>query len=310
MSDDLEPVVALDHVAHDAEIAHRDRRHLGVEHARRARAQACSSAMSTAAPSASPHASGKGALQVLHLGQDVAHVLAVPAALAGAAERPLGRQRQARLGDDVGELGEPGVAAGRPSAGPRPAATRVLVDRVALEQLGEIGPAARPARPSMRAPRFVGAVAQAHHPVGRMLAGGSAPPSPPCRRCRRARRRSSARSARQSSLSKVASSEVAQHRDREVAARQLDQREVAEVALVAQEGELVFVVRRAPSSASSSPARVSTARAWPTRSSAMFVRAMSSSRIGAWPHHSARRWREDQAGVADAQQVLHRRLAG
>ena len=32
------------------------------------------------------------------------------------------------------------------------------------------------------------------------------------------------------------------------------------------------------------------ALACPTRSSAMFVRAMSSSGAGAWPHHSARRW--------------------
>jgi hypothetical protein len=38
---------------------------------------------------------------------------------------------------------------------------------------------------------------------------------------------------------------VAQHGDGEVAARQFDQRDVAVVALVAQEGELVLVVARA-----------------------------------------------------------------
>ena len=303
MSTTSSAVVALDHVAHDAEVAHRQRRHLRVEHACEHRPGRARRASAAAGAARSPHASREGALQVLHLGQDEAHVLAVQAALAGAAERRArpaapGRPRRGRRSISASQ-------ASRRSAqrGPRPVAAAASSTASASNSSAHVAARAGRAPPRMRAARLVGAVAQPHHPVGGVLLVVARLLHAPCRRCRRARRRSSARSRSQSSFRKVGDDEVAQHREGEVAARQLDQREVEVVALVAQEGELVLVVAAALPRAA--PARVSSARAWPTRSSAMLASAMSSSRTGAWPHHSARRWAEDQAGVADAQQVLH-----
>ena len=117
---------------------------------------------------------------------------------------------------------------------------RRLVHRIGFEQLGHVEPQFAQRLLDALA-RFVGAVAQPHDPVGRMLlviarlldrlAGDAgqfgvarfAQPLPQQLHQRRDHR-------------------VAQHGEGEVAARQLDQREVAVVALVAQEGELVFVV--------------------------------------------------------------------
>ena len=115
--DDLEPVVVLDHVAHDAEVAHRDAGTSGSS----TPSQHLPGALDARARSAarrSPHAPGKAALQVLHLGQDVAQVLAVHAALAGAAERAdrpaaPGRPRRATAATSRA----PRAPAGRTSAG-------------------------------------------------------------------------------------------------------------------------------------------------------------------------------------------------
>ena len=83
---------------------------------------------------------------------------------------------------------------------------------------------------------------------------------------------------------------VAQHREREVAARQFDERHVAG-SRARRAGRRAGPRRGAPPARPrAAPACVSSARAWPTRSSAMLASAMSSSSTGAWPHHSARRW--------------------
>ena len=93
----------------------------------------------------------------------------------------------------------------------------------------------------MRRARFVGAVAQPHHPVGRMLLvvarflhrlagdGGEFASL-------------ESRSRSHSSWNQVAIIALRSTVNGEVAARQLDERDVAVVALLAQEGELVFVV--------------------------------------------------------------------
>ena len=95
----------------------------------------------------------------------------------------------------------------------------------------------------MRRARFVGAVAQAHHPVGRvLLVVARLLHALPAIAASSASLDSRSRS--HSSVNQVATSSVAQHGEREVAAgvRQLDDRQVAVVALVAQERELVLVV--------------------------------------------------------------------
>ena len=99
------------HVADDAEVDDRDDRHLGIEHGREhrpgvldARAAGRAPAAAPAAPCrtrrrSSPHAARKRALQVLHLGQHVAEVLAVAAAscrCCGTRARPAARGRRPR----------------------------------------------------------------------------------------------------------------------------------------------------------------------------------------------------------------------
>ena len=244
-------------------------------------------------------------------------MLAVPAALAGAAERPLGRQRRGRRRRAPRASRPARRRAARPSAGrgrwPRPARrprrrsnSSAMYGHSAVERVAH-------ARRAIRRCRRRGAP-----PSRRHAAGGSALPSAPCRRCRRARRRSSARSRCHSSFSQVASAKLRSTVNAKSPRGSSTSVEVEEVALVAQEGELVLVVR-APPLASSLPARVSSARAWPSRSSAMLDSAMSSSSIGAWPHHSARRCgrirqvspmrsRYCTAGLArDVDRGLHRR---
>ena len=100
--------------------------------------------------------------------------------------------------------------------------------------------------------------------------------------------------------------QVAQHRHREVAARQLDERAVAEVALLAQERELVLVVRLAAELS----LEAACAREHGARLADQVERhvgegdVLFDDRRVAAPF--AETLGEDQAGVADAQQVLHR----
>jgi hypothetical protein len=178
-------------------------------------------------------------LQVLHLAQDVAHVLAVHAAPAAAAECRLFGYVQTGFAEDLAHLGEPRLAQlGRC----RPQATGLGsdIDRVVLEQLGHEQPKPRQ-RGFAAAARLFRAVTQAHHPVGGMLlvvarffqrlAGdrcqlgfaGIAQPLP-------------------QQLEPGGDHRIAQHGCGKVAARQLDECRVQIVALVAQEGELILVV--------------------------------------------------------------------
>ena len=216
---------------------------------------------------------------------------------------PLGRQREARGREHRGELGAPVVAQVGPA---RPEARRfgLGVDRVGLEDLGDVRPEQIERRLQARR-RFGGAVAEADDPAGGVLlvvarflhrlAGDR-------------RELAVARPVEllPEQLQEDRDGEVAQHRHREVAARQLDQRAVAKVALVAQEGELVLVVARAAELA----LELAGARQHRARLADEVERHVGEGdvflddRRVAAPLGEA--LRQDQAGVADAQQVLHR----
>ena len=58
---------------------------------------------------------------------------------------------------------------------------------------------------------------------------------------------------------------------------------------------------------SAAAARASSSRAWPSRSSAMLASAMSSSRSGAFGHHSESRWERTRASSAEHQAVRRER---
>ena len=83
---------------------------------------ACSQRVVATAAVRSPHASGKRALQMLHLGQDVAHVLAVHAALAGAAEGRFVGHGQRRFVEDRRASRRATALCRSAQRGPRPCA--------------------------------------------------------------------------------------------------------------------------------------------------------------------------------------------
>ena len=152
---------------------------------------------------------------------------------------PLGRQRQAGGGEDAAELGAPVVAQLRPARAEARRGRRV-VDGVAFEDLGHVGPE-QVERGLQARRRLGGAVAETDDPVAGVLlvvarllhrlAGD-----------RRELGVARALEALPEQAQEGRDGDVAQHGHGEVAARQLDQRAVAEIALVAQEGELVLAV--------------------------------------------------------------------
>ena len=192
--------------------------------------------------------------------------------------------------------------------GPRRAASASASIGVGLEDLGEVRPEQVERRLQARR-RFLRAVAEADDPVGGVLAvvarflDGLAGD-------RRELAVARAFEPLPEQLEEDRDGAVPQHRHREVAARQLDQRAVAEVALVAQEGELVLVVARSAelafelAGAGEHRARLADEIERHVAEGDVFL----DDRRMAAPLGEA--LRQDQAGVADAQQVLHGRVRG
>ena len=212
-------------------------------------------------------------------------------------------QRQSGLIQDLAHLGQPGLAQLRRRRAQAAGLGRG-VDRVVLEQLGRVQP--QPRQRGVDAPaRFFGAVAQPHHPVGGMLlvvarflqrlAGdggefgiaGIAQPFP-------------------QQLQPGGDDGVAQHGEGEVAALQLDDRRVQVVAFVAQEGELVFVVVLR--------ALVAGQREHAARLADQVQRHVAQRDVlfddGRVAAPFAQALAQDQAGIADAQQVLQLGVGG
>ena len=192
------------------------------------------------------------------------------------------------------------------AAGPRPLAAAAASTASASNSSARVGP-----QPRQRGLACGGATPRCRRPGAppsrRHAAGGSALPSAPCRRWRPARRRSNRAAAAHSSFSQVASMRLrstvkAKSPRGSSAARQ---RRVA--GSRARRAGRRAGPRRSPGRALRRRRSVSSARAWPIRSSAMLVSAMSSSRIGRVAAPFAQALAEDQAGVAEAQQVLQRR---
>ena len=227
-----------------------------------------------------------------------AHVFAVHAAAAGAAKRRFARQREAGVTEYRGDLGAPRFAQIGPARA-EAGRVRMRIDRVGLEQLGGVAPQVGEGRVDAAA-RCIAAVGQPHDPVGSVLLvvarflhglfcdgrelgiirGGQALPE----------QRGPGRD-----------EQVAQHGEREIAARQFADRCVAVVVLVAQERELVFVVALGLELAGAREhrARLADQVERHVRERDVFFEHR---RVAA-PFSQA--LRQDQRGVTDAQQVLH-----
>ena len=197
-------------------------------------------------------------------------MLAVPAATCrccGTAARPAARGRAAATTSANSARQSSRRSDQR---GPRPEATACSSIVVALEDLGDVGPepverGLHPRRRFRRCRRRGAPPSRRHAP------GGSAPPSAPCRRCRRARRRTSARAGPEQLEEgrEQRSCAASSPRSRRAAARPACRLRKSRSSR--RKASWSSSCSAPPSSASSLPARVSTARAWPTRSSAMFV---------------------------------------
>ena len=218
----------------------------------------------------------------------------------------VGGQRQRGLGEDRRASRPARVRAARTQRGPRPLAAAAASTASSSNSSARVRP-----QPCQRGLACGGAIRRCRRPGAppsrRHAAGGSALPSAPCRRWRPARRRwnraaaPTAASARWRPSALRSTVKAKSPRGSSTSVR------LQVVALVAQEGELVLVVVLR---AFGSPASVSTPRAWPIRSSAMLVSAMSSSSDRRVAAPLGQALAEDQAGVADAQQVLQLRVGG
>src|SRR3954453_20164258 len=104
-----------------------------------------------------------GALQELHLGEEIAEMLAVQPALAAALHpAPLGPLQRLLL-EGAAHMLQPGLAQGR-EVGRHALPDQLLFDRVHLEHLARVGPE-RAHRLLHPAPALLGAVAEPDHPV-------------------------------------------------------------------------------------------------------------------------------------------------
>ena len=137
---DLEAVVVGDHVAHDAEVAHRQRRHFGVEHAVQHLPRASTRVSRCASPAPSPHAPGIGALQVLHLGSGCS-----PCARCARRVLPVLRKAESAGIGSLASSSSSRISASHGSRsssqrGPRPLAAADASTASAVEQLGRVAP--------------------------------------------------------------------------------------------------------------------------------------------------------------------------
>ena len=162
----------------------------------------------------------------------------------------------------------------------------VAIDVVGDEQLARVAPQIVDRALRARV-ALLGAVAERDDPLARCGERGSALPSPPSRRCRRASAFVLCVQRLHLEQREHAEEELPHDREREVALRQLD--DAARSDSRSRRGNRRARPRSRPCP-SISPASLSSSVAWPIRSSAMFASAMSSSRIGPWPHHSDSRW--------------------
>ena len=232
-------------------------------------------------------------------------MLAVPARLAGAAEGTIGRQRQAGLADDGSDAGAPSPRS-VDQRGPRPSAAAAS----SIASLSKISAMYGQSQSSAALRRAVDSSVPSPRRTTQSAAccGDSALPSAPCRRCRQARASLEVSSASQSSSRKVGHRQVAQlasPRSRRAAARP-----ACSCGSRARRAGTRAGLRRAPrrrarpracrrASAQRAPGRsgrgpCSTARCLPRAPG-----RGRTTRRGAAP---------GPGGVAEAQQVLHRRI--
>ena len=221
------PSPCVDHVAHDAEVAHRQRRHLGVEHAVAAPAHARVDARALRIGGrarittrlrdrrAAGAASRPGCSPCARCARRACRCCGRRDSAGSAQRRP--RRASARISAQPGS---------RSSAqrGPRPLARGLVVDRVGLEQLGAVGP--QRVERGLACARAIRRCRRPGAPPSRPhAAGGSALPSPPCRRSPASSASLELAQALPQQLEPAwRPSQLRSTREREVAARQLDQR--------------------------------------------------------------------------------------
>ena len=172
------------------------------------------------------------------------------------------------------------------SASPRPAPPRPLQPRRAASTGSTATPLVRPhagrprrargctARPRRRRPACARATPRCRRRAAPSTVwrgrGGTPTPCGPWRRSRPAARHRRRHEPVVEQLLVGRQEEQLRHRDREVAVGQLDQQAVAELAVVAQEGQLVLVAAGAlelagVGSAAAGPRRAGRGRCWPAR---------------------------------------------
>ena len=175
---------------------------------------------------------------------------------------------------------------------------------VRREQLVDQRPDARRAPACIRRRDYVGAVAEPQHPLRGVVAVVGELLDALARRSRPAPGRAESRS-----RSSSASRQVREHQQPgdqlgEVGVAALGQPDVAELASSRKNASVVLV---AAACRRHVPARASSSRAWPSRSSAMLASAVSSSSSGARVTHCCSRCDIDQRVVAEHQAVRGQR---
>ena len=245
------------------------------------------------------------ARDVLHLGQQVPHRRASGCPAGRRASASAGRSGGSSVAsfDDRGRHGSRPRRGGDDGSTPTPASAASRGRRVVVEQLGHIRRSTASQGRLHPAVRLLGAVAEPQHPLRARGRGGRRPPWAPWRPPPASDVvAGTAQRGIQLAPGRRRTTAAAPSRTR---SRRAPARRGARCGTAARRGSIARSSSERPVP-SSSPMRVSSARAWPSRSRPMLARAMSSSICGARRDPLAQPLRVDQRVVGQPLDVLRR----